>query len=92
MIGYFRAIGIRANLRYMQYAAMRDALREGKAALAHQTWGSFSVNDVSASTPVFFKFLLDDVTRDQRVRDLLDAGDFSVNPTSARGATRRPSR
>ena len=25
MIGYLRAVGIRANLRFMQYAAMRDA-------------------------------------------------------------------
>jgi peptide/nickel transport system substrate-binding protein len=70
----------------MQYAAMRDALREGKAGFAHQTWGSFSVNDVSAATPVFFKFLADDVTRDPRVRDLLDAGDFSVKPEVRRVA------
>jgi peptide/nickel transport system substrate-binding protein len=81
MIGYLRAVGIRANLRYMQYAAMRDALREGKAGFAHQTWGSFSVNDVSAATPVFFKFQADDVTRDEKVRELLDAGDTSVNPS-----------
>ncbi|MDP2640013.1 MAG: ABC transporter substrate-binding protein, partial [Betaproteobacteria bacterium] len=80
VIGYLRAVGIRTNLRYMQYAAMRDAIREHKAGFAHQTWGSFSVNDVSASTPVYFKFLADDVTRDPEVRDLLDAGDTSVKP------------
>ncbi|MCC6212538.1 MAG: ABC transporter substrate-binding protein [Burkholderiales bacterium] len=86
MIGYLRAAGIRANLRYMQYAAMRDALREGKAGFAHQTWGSFSVNDVSAMMPVFFKFQADDVNRDEKVRDLLDAGDTSVNPNVRRSA------
>lgn len=86
MIGYLRAVGIRANLRFMQYAAMRDALREGKAGFAHQTWGSFSVNDVSAMMPVFFKFQADDVTRDEKVRDLLDAGDTSVNPNVRRSA------
>jgi peptide/nickel transport system substrate-binding protein len=86
MIGYLRAVGIRANLRFMQYAPLRDALREGKAGFAHQTWGSFSVNDVSAATPVFFKFLADDVTRDERVRDLLDTGDFSVKPDVRRVA------
>lgn len=86
MIGYLRAVGIRANLRYMQYAAMRDALREGKAGFAHQTWGSFSVNDVSAMMPVFFKFQADDVNRDEKVRDLLDAGDTSVNPNVRRSA------
>ena len=33
MIGYLRAVGIKANLRFMQYAAMREAVRAGKAAL-----------------------------------------------------------
>lgn len=75
IVNYLRAVGIKANLRFMQYAAMRDALRAGKAALAHQTWGSFSVNDVSAATPVYFKFLADDVNRDEAVRALLDKGD-----------------
>jgi peptide/nickel transport system substrate-binding protein len=80
IIGYLRAVGIRANLRFMQYAAMRDQVRGGKAALIHQTWGSFSVNDVSASTPVYFKFLPDDITRDAEVRDALERGDTSVDP------------
>ena len=31
MIGYLRAVGIRANLRFMQYAAMREQVRGGKA-------------------------------------------------------------
>ncbi len=89
MIGYLRAVGIRANLRFMQYAAMRDALREGKAAFAHQTWGSFSVNDVSASTPVYFKFLADDVTRDAQTRDLLETGDTSVEPNVRKEAYKK---
>ena len=80
MVGYLRAVGIRANLRFMQYAAMRDAVRGDKAPMSHQTWGSFSVNDVSAATPVFFKFSLDDVTRDPEVRDLLERGDTSIDP------------
>lgn len=86
MIGYLRAVGIKVNLRFMQYAAFRDALREGKAGFAHQTWGSFSVNDVSAITPVYFKFQADDLTRDDKVRDLLEAGDTSVNPSVRQSA------
>lgn len=89
MIGYLRAVGIKANLRFMQYAAMRDALREGKAAFAHQTWGSFSVNDVSASTPNYFKFLADDVTRDPQVRDWLESGDTSVDPNVRKDAYKK---
>ncbi|MGE0749394.1 MAG: ABC transporter substrate-binding protein [Variibacter sp.] len=80
MVAFLRAVGIRANLRWSQYAAVRDAMRSGKAGLSHQTWGSFSVNDVSAATPVFFKFTLDDVTRDAEVRDLLERGDTSIDP------------
>lgn len=80
IIGYLRAVGIRANLRFVQYVAGRDGLREGKVAFMHQTWGSYSVNDVSANTPVFFKFQADDTARDEQVRDLLQKGDSVVDP------------
>jgi peptide/nickel transport system substrate-binding protein len=59
---------------------MRDAIRDNKAPVAHQTWGSFSVNDTSASTPVFFKFSADDIVRDEAVRDALETADSSVDP------------
>jgi peptide/nickel transport system substrate-binding protein len=89
MVNYLRAIGIRANLRFMQYAALREQVRANKVALAHQTWGSFSVNDVSASTPVYFKFLPDDINRDAEVRDLLEKGDTSVQPEARKEAYRK---
>ncbi len=89
MIGYLRAVGIRTNLRFMQYAALRTALREGKVPMAHQTWGSFSVNDVSAITPVYFKFLDDDIARDPQVRDWLQEGDTSVDPQKRKDAYRK---
>jgi peptide/nickel transport system substrate-binding protein len=37
------------------------------------------VNDVSASTPVYFAFGNDDVTRDPEIRDLLDKGDHTID-------------
>jgi peptide/nickel transport system substrate-binding protein len=89
IIGYLRAVGIRANLRFMQYAAMRDAARQGKASILHQTWGSFSVNDVSASTPVYFKFAPDDITRDPEVRDLLQRGDSNIDPNVRKDAYKK---
>jgi peptide/nickel transport system substrate-binding protein len=89
IIGYLRAVGIRANLRFMQYAAMRDAARQGKAPILHQTWGSFSVNDVSASTPVYFKFAPDDITRDPEVRDLLQRGDSNIDPNVRKEAYKK---
>jgi peptide/nickel transport system substrate-binding protein len=80
MINNLQAVGIKARLNFSQYAAMRDAVRANKAPMTHQTWGSFSVNDMSASTPVYFTFEADDITRDPAVRDLLVKGNNSVDP------------
>jgi peptide/nickel transport system substrate-binding protein len=41
---------------------------------------------VSAATPVFFKFSLDDVARDPEVRDLLERGDSSTDPNARKEA------
>lgn len=78
IINYLQAVGIKAKLSYLQYAAMRDMVRANKASLTHQTWASNLVNDVSASTPVYFGFGNDDITRDPKVRDLLDKGDHTI--------------
>ncbi len=80
IINYLREVGIRANLNFMQYAAMRDLVRAHKISIAHQTWGSNLVNDVSASTPVFYGGGLDDVNHDEQVRAALDKGDVTVDP------------
>lgn len=80
IIGNLQAVGINAKLNFLQYAAMREQNRANKAQLTNQTWGSFSVNDVSASTPVFFGGGNDDMTRDQQVIDALHKGNNSVDP------------
>ena len=63
IINYLQAVGINAKLTYLQYAAMRDMIRANKASLTHQTWASNLVNDVSASTPVYFGFEGDNQSR-----------------------------
>jgi peptide/nickel transport system substrate-binding protein len=88
IIGNLQAVGIRAKLNFSQYAAMREQVRANKSSLSHQTWGSFSVNDVSASTPVYFAFGADDITRDAEVRDALNRGDNSVDPNVRKTAYR----
>ncbi|WP_374786277.1 ABC transporter substrate-binding protein, partial [Paenochrobactrum gallinarii] len=80
MINYLKAVGINVNLHFLQYAAMRELVRGDKVGLTHQTWGSFSVNDVSASTPVYMAFEGDDIVRDPEVRDLLKKGDTTIDP------------
>jgi peptide/nickel transport system substrate-binding protein len=88
IIGYLRAVGIKANLRFMQYAAARDAVRAGKAPMTFQSWGSASINDVSACTPIFYKFAPDDRNLDPKVRDLLEKGDTTVEPEARKEAYR----
>jgi peptide/nickel transport system substrate-binding protein len=85
MVNYLRAVGIKANLKFMQYAAMREQNRGNKVGLSHQTWGSFSLNDISASTPVYYKGIDDDVTKDAEVIELLTKGDTSVDPAERKG-------
>jgi peptide/nickel transport system substrate-binding protein len=82
MIGYLRAVGIRAKLNYMKYAALREESRAGKVPLNFTTWGSFSVNDASAFTSVYFKFGDDDVNRDPQVRDWLATADAATDPAA----------
>ncbi|MEJ8834841.1 ABC transporter substrate-binding protein [Ramlibacter sp. AN1133] len=79
IINYLQAVGIKAKLNFMQYAAMRDQVRANKTAIVHQTWGSNLVNDTSASTPVYYGGGADDVTRNPQVKELLDKGDHTVD-------------
>jgi peptide/nickel transport system substrate-binding protein len=78
IINYLQAVGIKTRLTFLQSPAMRDMVRANKASLVHQTWASNLVNDVSASTPVYYAFGNDDVTRDPEVRDLLEKGDHTM--------------
>ena len=86
LINNLQAVGIRAKLNFLQYAAMRESIRANKEQLTHQTWGSFSVNDVSASTPNYFAFEGEDITRDPEVRDLLLQGNNSIDPEARKKA------
>lgn len=80
VIGFVTAVGIRANLQYMQYAAMRDLGRQGQVPFEHSTWGSYSINDVSAIVSNFFKGGPDDYARDPELMEWLETADTSVDP------------
>ncbi len=82
IISYLQAVGIKARLTTMQYAAMREMVRANKSALSHQTWASNLVNDASASTPVYFGFGADDITRDPIVLESLKVGDTTMDPAA----------
>lgn len=89
MVNYLRAVGVKANLKFMQYAAMREQHRAHKAAATHQTWGSYNVNDASASTSAYFKGIDDDMTKDPEIIPLLQKADTSVDPAVRKEAYKK---
>jgi peptide/nickel transport system substrate-binding protein len=80
MLAYLAEVGIKANLKYLQYSALRDLRRNGETSMSFQTWGSYSVNDASAITSEYFKFGAEDFARDEEVKDWLDIADSSIDP------------
>ena len=81
MANYLREIGIDTDFHVLKYPALRDLWSTTGVPLTFQTWGSFSINDVSLITSLFFKFGSQDDARDPEVRDWLEAADNSVDPT-----------
>ena len=80
VIGYLRAVGIKVRLNYLRFAAFRDALRGGKVSIGFQTWGSFSISDVSAFTGVYFRGGEEDLAKDPQVIAALQAADTGSDP------------
>ncbi|RTZ91836.1 MAG: ABC transporter substrate-binding protein [Deltaproteobacteria bacterium] len=89
IVGDLAAVGISAKLVMMKYSALREKLRAGKVPFAFLTWGSYSINDVSAITSNFFEFQADDLARDPVVRDLLLKGDTSIDPKVRKAAYKK---
>ncbi|WP_413788578.1 ABC transporter substrate-binding protein [Paludibacillus litoralis] len=77
---YLNAVGIRTDFKVLQYSALREMRMKEGSPIAFMTWGSFSINDTSASTSQFFKFGSLDDARDEQVRDWLDVADSSTDP------------
>ena len=82
-------IGIRTNLRYLQYKAMVDLIWNNKAAMVDSTWGSSSMNDVSAITSNFFNGGRDDYCMDPAIARDLKQGDTTIDPEARKAAYKR---
>jgi peptide/nickel transport system substrate-binding protein len=72
-------VGIDAALNYGTYAATRDQIHAGDVPFAFMTWGSYSLNDVSAITSAFFGGGPDDYARDPEVIAALAEGDTATD-------------
>src|SRR6266850_1889949 len=77
---YLHAVGIRAKLNQLQTAALIQRAKAGELRMYLGSWGSYSINDVSAILPNFFDGGADDYARDPDVQKGLVQGGSTINP------------
>jgi peptide/nickel transport system substrate-binding protein len=80
VIGDLVKVGLKPKLNYMQYTAFVENVHKGRTPVAHGTWGSNSIPDVSAMTAHFFLHGPDDLTKDAEVKRLIDEADANTDP------------
>jgi len=83
---YLQAVGIRARLNLMQVAAQIQRAWRGELAMSMGSWGSYSINDVSAIMPNFFDGGNDDYARDPEVTRLLVEGGSTADEAARKRA------
>ena len=83
---YLNAVGIRTKVSVLQATAAIQRAEAGDAPLYLSSWGSYSINDVSAILPYFFNMGLDDMARDPEVAALLKQGGSVVDPAARKKA------
>src|SRR5882762_3734583 len=83
---YLQAVGIRAKINQMQTAALTQRAKAGELRLYLGSWGSFSINDVSAFLPNYFDGGADDYARDPDVIKWVVEGGSSNDAEARRKA------
>ena len=86
VIGDLVKVGLKPKLNYVQYTAFVENVHKGRTPVAHGTWGSNSVPDVSAMTAHFFTHGPDDLTKDPEVKKLIDEADALLDPDKRKAA------
>jgi peptide/nickel transport system substrate-binding protein len=77
---YLAAIGIRARISHLQASAAIQRSLKGENPLYMGSWGSYSINDVSAFLPFFFTGGGDDYARDAELKAMVEAGGATADP------------
>lgn len=80
VMNYLRAVGIKTQLRFLQWKALRPLIDKGQVAMAQLTWGSQGMMDASASVSNYFELSPDDYARDKQVNDWLVDADHNIDP------------
>jgi peptide/nickel transport system substrate-binding protein len=77
--------GFRARLTILPAADALARVAAGTAPLFLGSWGSSSINDISAFLPPFFEFGPLDTTRDSQLASLLAEAELAADPEQRRG-------
>ena len=76
---YLKAVGIDVRMTHMTTQAVIQRTLAGTTPMNLGSWGSYSINDVSAFMPFFFTGTDTDYTRDPQVQSLVEQGGASTN-------------
>jgi len=79
------AVGIRAEIVQLPLQAAIQRAAAGQAPLFMGSWGSYSINDVSAFLPYFFTGGDNDYARRPELQALIDQGSETTTPDQRRG-------
>ena len=79
-------VGIRAKVSTMTGVAATTRIQKGDVPMYLSSWGSYSINDVSAIMPYFFSKTVDDLARDDELTAALRAGGTVVDPEARKKA------
>jgi peptide/nickel transport system substrate-binding protein len=83
---YLKAVGINLRIQQLQIGAATQKMEAGEAPMSMGSWGSNSVNDVSAFMPYFLGGGLDDYAHDADVQNCLKEAAATVDPELRRKA------
>jgi peptide/nickel transport system substrate-binding protein len=83
---YLKAVGIDAKLIELQTGPAVARSQDGEDPMDLGSWGSYSINDVSAVLPYFFGGGASDYARDPEVEKLVAEGDSITDPDRRRAA------
>jgi peptide/nickel transport system substrate-binding protein len=84
---YLTAVGIRVRMNHMNVAPAIQKAWRGEAPLYMQSWGSYSINDVSAIFPVMYgKDANDNYSKDPELEKLVAEGGATSDPAARKKA------
>ena len=86
---YLKVIGITADIQQLQVGAEVAKVLAGETPINFGTWGSYSINDVSAILPYFFGGGGNDYARDPQVMEDVKQGGLVIDPDDADQALHR---